>query len=399
MMLLKNCRLVPELTGGYDGVFADILLSNGKIEGIFPPGFIAENTEVLDMGNRTVLPGLFDLHLHIDVTSSDYSAVARKDNNEDMLDGITHMQKRLEYGYTTLRSCGCLYNVEIALRDAVRAGLLTGPNLMVCGPIFSPTAKGNAFFSKLYVEVDSPGDYMREVRKVIAAGADFVKITATGSVLNPGGVPGQQIMTGEEIRAAVEAAAFNHTYAAAHCHGKEAIIACMRAGVATIEHATFLDDECVQIYREAGCTSAVVPTLAVNYPGYLAARDIRDEGRSHLLQKSVDTFEMGIKSARLAYDAGIPLGWGTDNPLSEFLEQPAREFICRRMAGFTNVQLLKQATIDSARIADMDKEYGTIERGKVADLAVVDGNPDEDIEVMDRKPHAVFKAGKPVRIG
>lgn len=391
-MLLKNCRLVPELTEGYDGASADVLTEGGKIEKIAPCGTMEYECEVLDVQGKTLLPGLFDLHAHLMFAEADFNALLLKDSNATLIDCIRFAKNYLRYGYTTVRDCGGPGYVNIAVRDAVRDGVICGPDIISCGLIITPTAKGNGTFGSLYREIDNPRDLMHAVRTDVCRGADFIKYMATGSVANSGGEPGELIATPEELRAISGAAAFCGTYVAAHCHGLEGIKQCILNGVYSIEHATYIDDECIDMILRQEKQSVLVPTFACSYERYINF-DYEHDRDNELSVQCHDAFAAALEGIKKAGRSGVLVGWGTDQCMQELLEMPGREFVARELMGLGNVELLKQATINSARIVGQDAVKGTVKVGKLADLIVVDGDPVSDISVMNREPLHVLKRG------
>lgn len=391
-MLLKNCRLIPELTEGYSGTMADVLIKGSQIAEIVPCGTLPDEGEVIDAAGKTLLPGLFDLHAHLMFADADFNGLLMKNSNEALIDCIRFAKNYLKYGYTTVRDCGSPSYVNIAVRDAIKDGVVCGPDVISCGLIITPTAKGNGTFSNLYKEVDDPRELMHAVRTDICHGADFIKYMATGSVANPGGEPGELVATPEELRAVSDAAAFCGTYVAAHCHGLEGIKQCIRNNIYSIEHATYIDDECIDMILHQERQSVLVPTFACSYERYINFDYERDKDNELSVQCHA-AFAAARDGIKKASEAGVLVGWGTDQCMQELLEMPGREFIARELMGLSNVELLKQATINSAKIVKQDDRKGSVKVGKLADLIVVDGDPVADISVMNREPLHVLKSG------
>lgn len=391
-ILLKNCRLIPELTEGYDNHEGNVLISDGKIESIVPlDAPIPEGAEVIDIAGKTLLPGFIDLHTHLYFMHQNIPGLAATSPVQSVFDCISNVQTKLSYGYTTLRDCGSTYNTAIATRDAVNSGVVQGPRILASGRCITPTTRGNDDFGSLYCEIDDPAQAHRVVRRELAMGADFIKYMATGAVLNPGGIPGDLITTREELKALVDAANELHSYVGAHCHGKEAIILCAECGVKTIEHATYVDQECIDRIHELGDASALIPTFAIVYElseGIIGGISPRVSYLINEVKKNM------LEGCALAYKQGVPMGWGTDIDLEGFLIAPFLEFQARRDMGLTNLQMLRQATIDSAKIVGLDEVCGTIKAGKDADLIVLAGKPDENYDDLTKKPELVFARGK-----
>lgn len=389
-LVLKNCRLVPQLTEGFDLPRADVLLRDGRIAAIRPEGFGFGAVPALDAAGQTLLPGLIDLHMHLMFESQNYPAMLQRNPYQYLLDCLDAARIFLQQGYTTIRDCGCEGGSNVAVRDAVAAGRVPGPRIITCGHCVTPTERGNDCFGRLYKLYDNPADAMRVVREERALGADWIKLMATGSVMNVGGEPGALIITPDEIRALCEAAAFCGTYVGAHCHGKQAILDCIDAGVRTIEHGTYLDDEVIETILARGGKTAVIGTYAVCYA---LARNLDGTVPQEFIDQCRRIWEnygtMGVRAAR----AGVPFGWGSDIDQTTRRKYVGMEFIARAECGFDNLTMLREATIESARILGLEERIGTVKEGKDADLILVDGDPLADIRVMTKLPAHVFRAG------
>lgn len=389
-LVLKNCRLVNELVEGYDLPYADILLENGKIGAIRPTGFAFGDLPYMDAENQTLLPGLIDLHVHLMFTNQDYPAMLQRSSYQYLLDCISHAKVLLKQGYTTVRDCGSQDGAGVAMRDAVAQGIIKGPRIITSGHCVTPTTRGNDGFGKLYMILDKPEDAMHICRKELESGVDFIKLMATGSVLNVGGEPGALIITPEEIRALTKAAEFHGTYVAAHCHGKGAILECIKNGVKTIEHGTYLDEDVIDAILEHGNDVAIIGTYAVVYS---LMKNFTGTVPEEFIQKTKKIMETYGVMGKLAYERGVQFGWGSDLDEYTRANYVGLEFMARADQGFDNLALLRQATIESAKIIGMDHEIGSIKEGKIADLILVKGEPDNDISVMQNLPTHVFRAG------
>lgn len=392
MITLKNCRLIPELTEDYDDVMADILLDGKVIREINAPGTGTKGETVMDLEGKTVMPGLFDLHMHFNFDTVNVYELRAGGESQALLNGISYGYQYLRNGYTTVRDCGCMYYLGVYLRDAYASGLLMGPRVITAGACNSPSAMGNSAFGPVYKEFNGPHEAWEVARTDIAAGADFVKYMVTGAVMNKGGDPGAMICTREELHVLSDVAKSLNTYVAAHCHGKEGIMACAEEEIGTIEHASYIDDECIEALLDHGNVTAVIPTLSV---AYSMARNITGNTPDFMRERSLDVMENIRQNMAKAYRAGVRMGWGSDADRDTFSLQPGLEFKARReFMDLSNVELLRQATIDSARIVHLDSQVGTVKVGKLADLICVDGNPDQDISAMYRLPAYVWKEGK-----
>lgn len=350
-----------------------------------------DGCDVFDLKGKTLLPGMFDLHMHLYFSTDIFSAVALRSQNDFLFDAISYARRFLEYGYTTIRDCGNVYYIGIALRDAITSGVIDGPRIVTAGMCISPYAKGNDTFPNLYYEANTPEELLKACRDEYAKGVDFFKYMATGSVANLTGVPGALISSKKEIYAIQEAAESMGTYVAVHCHGEEGIALCAEAGIKTIEHASMIKDEHIERILKKGNITTLVPTLA---PVVQMHRGEDCEAMPAIIMQKIDEVYRHSLGLVKASRAGVLTGWGTDVSHKFFAKHPGYEFNARQEIGYSNLEMLQQATINSAKILRLDHELGTIKVGKLADLVVVDGKPDEDISAMYQKPAAVYKEGK-----
>ena len=277
-------------------------------------------------------------------------------------------------GFTTLRDVGSYFNVAVELRDAINAGKIVGPNIIASGKIVTPTENGNDFFAGLYNEADGPDEIRKAVREEMKNGADFIKIMGTGAV--------------------VEAAKFKDTYVATHCHGTRAIKNSILAGVHTIEHASILDDEAIEMLK-GNENTYIIPTLNI-ISGLVESVP---ESSTFMMAKAKRILECIKVGIRKAYDAGLLLGFGTDQGATPLKHgENGDEFALRKeFWDMKEIDIIKQATINSAIIAGRDKDYGTIKAGKVADIVGVEGNPLEDISRLRNHVEVVVKSGSVVK--
>lgn len=391
MMLLKNCSVLPELTEEYQGISCDVLIEGEKIKGIYACGECPEEAEdVIDLKGKYLLPGFFDLHVHLTLSGGDTLIDNAKTAVQQALDAAKYARDSLLAGFTTLRDVGSSYNVAVDLRNAINEGKLAGPNIYASGKIVTATEVGNDFFEGLYSEADGEHEIWKAVRREMKSGADFIKIMGTGAVMNPGGEPGQPIYTLEELKAVVDAAAFKDTYVATHCHGTRAIKNSVIAGVRTIEHASILDDEAIEMLK-GNEKSYIVPTLKI----ICGLADSVPESSVFMKAKAKHVLECIRVGIRKAYDAGLVLGFGTDTGAVPLIHgENGDEFMLRKeFWNMDEIDIIRQATINSAVIIGKDKEYGTVKAGKYADLVIVDGNPLKDISVLRKNIDTVIKAG------
>ena len=392
MFVLKNCRLIPELTEGFDGKLADIVVDGKYIKDILPAGEQSfADMESIDVQGKTVLPGFFDLHAHLMWKDQDFNALLMRSQNQYLLDCIEFNKYWLQMGYTTVRDCGSDYYAGCAVRDAVNSGVVDGARIITSGKCVTPTTRGNSTWGSLYEVVDDPAQMMAVCRREMEQGCDFIKYMITGAVLNEGGSPGAMICTLPEIQAITHAAETLGTYVAAHCHGTEGIKSAIIGGIKTIEHATYMDEECVDLILQKGNSIATIPTASITYT---LTNGLFPGIKEEFVTKATDAIKNLRRSVNMSIEAGIHVGWGTDLDLDFARQYPGLEFTARHSMGIDPMTLLKQATIGSAQIIGMDDILGTVKVGKYADLVVIDGNPDENMDVMKTLPAYVFKEGK-----
>lgn len=391
MLLLKNARLISYLTEGYDNSMADVLIENDRIADILPTGTVTpEQAQVIDLGGKTILPGMIDLHMHLYFSTSDFYRLGAKSRNECLFDAIQYANEFLRQGFTTIRDCGNIFDIGPSLKSAINAGIVLGPRMFTAGLCLTPFAKGNNTFQNLYCEVNTPEEILKACRIENAKGVDFIKYMATGSVANLNGEPGELISSRNEIFALQAAADSLGKYVGVHCHGKEGILYCAEAGIRTIEHASMIDDECIEMILKKGKRSVIVPTLD---PVVDLHRCFENEVSPPPVIQKINQVYSNANNLVRATRSGILTGWGTDTSYEFFSKNVGYEFDARNEVGYTNEEILKQATINGAKILGIDDKLGTIKKGKLADIIVIDGNPDEDIFAMRAYPVAVYKEG------
>lgn len=392
MILLKNCRLVPALSGGLDVLCAAVTVRDGKIEKITETATAdAQPSEkydrIIDCRGMTLLPGLIDLHVHIS-TAGCGTGVVYTDDFDLIKKACKSAKQYAAHGFTTIRDMGSTNAVANTVRDMIREGVISGPRIFSSGKIIMPAGlldgpdRNTAYHSISGIE-----EMKRAVREEVGESrADVVKIYASGSAYNPGGEPTKAILTQEEIAAAVEMAEFRGRKVAAHCHSNIAVRHCIDAGVYTIEHASFIDKESIGKLISSPHTSYLVPTMTPYSYVRGSNPDAEFDQWSYEMRR-----ELGSKIAprmRAAYEAGLELGFGTDVADGDYRTNGVgAEFRLRKEAcGMQDLDILRQATIISAKILGIDDEVGEIKEGYRADLILVKGRPDQDISALYVKP-------------
>ncbi len=402
VIVLKAARLIDG-RGGEPLSPAMVRIEGERITAVGSTLPVPGGARVIDLGAATLLPGFIDLHTHLTGRSDVHweDALLKTTPAEDALWGAHWAYITLLAGFTTVRDMGPDWPyTDVALRDAIAAGAVPGPRMLVAGSYVSSTGgAGDAHQYSQYVQVplvhnlaDGPEEITKAVRTNFKHGADFIKILATGAVLSKGIPPGAQQYSEEEMRAAVVEARRWGRDVAAHAHGTEGIKAAIRAGVHTIDHGSGLDDEAVAMLK-AQPDTYYVPTLALMD----ANLDLKEANvfPASEMERMRQLRAMAEGAFRRALAAGLPIGFATDAPVIAHGTN-AREFRTRHRLGEAPMASLVSATRLNATIVHLQDQIGTVEAGKLADLVAVPGNPLTDITVTEHVGF-VMKGGKVYR--
>ncbi len=384
-----------------------IRIEDGRVSSITPwaPGS-RTGGRLIDWSAYTVLPGLIDLHTHVvgDISSADVAAPLSSSAARDALMGVAHARATLDAGFTTIRDVGTYRAfVDVALRNAINAGQVEGPRMFVAGAYVTVTGGGGEVTGLPEGTIvpdemrrgvaDSEAEVRQRVREILAGGADLVKIIATGAVFTSGTTPSKPEYTEQEIRAAVEEAEKRGTFVAAHAHGAEGIKNAIRAGVRTIEHGSYLDDEGIALMVRHG-TWLVSDIYNGDYTEEAGARDGWPE---EILQKNRETTEIQRANFARAVKAGVQIGFGTDSGIYPHGDN-ARQFAYMVKYGMTPLDAIRAATVNAAASLGRSQELGSIAPGKFADMIAIKGDPLENIDLM-RQVAGVIKEGQLVHQG
>ncbi|HEY0943349.1 MAG TPA: amidohydrolase family protein [Steroidobacter sp.] len=359
----------------------------------------------IDWSNYTVLPGLMDMHTHLvgNITTSEIATPLYTSGAEDVLLGVENARRTLRAGFTTVRDVGAYRAfTDIALRNAIDGGIVEGPRMFVAGAYITVTGGGGEV-TGLAPDVVVPAEMRRgvanseaeirdRVRQLIGGGATFIKIIATGAVLAAGTTPGAAEYSEAEIRAAVDEAAQYGIFVTAHAHGAEGIKRAVRAGVRSIEHASYLDDEGIALMKKHGTW-----LVADIYNGdYIEEIGRRDQWSEEILRKNQETTQRQRDGFAKAVKAGVRFAFGTDSGVYPHGDN-ARQFAYMVRYGLMQMEAIRAATLYSAQLLGKDREIGSIAAGKLADLVAVAGDPLADIDEL-RQVRGVIKAGRQIRL-
>ena len=348
----------------------------------------------------TCMPGLIDSHTHLtnQFSKSTYSDKFRLNPADYAIRSTVYARRTLLAGFTTVRNLGDEHNESIALRNAVNAGMVPGPRIFSAGQFIGTTGghadPTNGFRWDLQGDptpkdgiINSPEDAWKAVRQHYKDGADLIKIMPSGGVLDESGSSENPQMTIPEIQAVVAAA---HDYGftvAAHAHGAEGIRRAVIGGVDSIEHGTFMNDEDMKLMKEHG--TWYVPTIIAGQ--FVMGKAKEGWYPPQVARKAMEVGPIIMKTAGKAYKAGVKIAFGTDAGVYPHGEN-AKEFEYMVEAGMPPMFTIQAATLHAAQLLKHDKDFGSIEPGKYADVVAVPGNPLDDIKLM-QKVDFVMKAG------
>ena len=374
-----------------------IVVTDGKITAVGAGSAIPADADTIDLGDSTLLPGFIDAHTHLSIMYSEDNRQAtidslRKPVAEQALDASVNLRRTLLAGFTTVRDVGSHDYIDVALRNAVRDGVIVGPRMLVA--VYSIGSTGGhcdssdgyrfgLFGHETGPEqgvINSPDEARRAVRLNVKYGADVIKTSATGGVLSPTDDVDTPQLTQEELNALVDEAHALRRKTAAHAHGATGAKRAIRAGIDSIEHGSFLDDEALDMMKARG--TALVPTLmagwwigdriehGVYYPPLVAAK----------AHQAIDSVSQMFRNALAK---GVIIGFGTDAAVEPH-GMNAKEFELMVRLGMKPIDALKTSMSVDAELLGLSKTLGTLEKGKIADVVAVPGDPTRDITATAR---------------
>jgi imidazolonepropionase-like amidohydrolase len=385
VVLVRAGRLV-DTAGGAVRTGQDILVEGNRIKAVGPGLVAPAGAQVVDLRAKTVLPGFIDCHTHITSQPENYYAdTFRKSPIDQAVTAHIYARRTLLAGFTTVREAGAAEYVDVALKRAIESGKVVGPRLRVPGlPIGATGGHGdlNGFSPYLHFEqMTNVADGVDEIRKLVRRnvkyGADQIKMLATAGVLSEEESVGAPQFSLEEMKALVDEAAMWHKKVMAHAHGTEGIKRAITAGVASIEHGSFLDDDAVRMLKEHG-TYLVAD---IYNDDYILAEYGRLGYPENILEKERKVGRTQRESFKKAALAGVKIAFGTDAGVYPH-GWNARQFRHMVEWGLTPMQAIQSATIHAAELIGTE-DVGAIAPGRFADLVAVDGDPLADITRLE----------------
>ena len=345
-----------------------------------------------DLSDQIVIPGIIDAHIHTCWNGREtIQTLLNRDRDDLLLEAVQTMRNILASGTTTVRDIGGHYHMEMALRRAIDAGRIAGPRMRTSGRILCMTGGHGHFIAQ---EVDGPDEFRKAARAQIKAGADTIKMMATGGVATPGQDIQASQLTVDEMAAAVDVAHALGRTVATHCHGAGGIKNSLLAGVDTIEHCSFLEEDTADTMVAQG--AAAVFTLSVGKPLMESiAPEMRPIAKAQ--REELAWLDDRVReSVDLARAKNVLIGCGTDaggNDLAPHDFSMVRELEELVEHGFSPLEAITVATRNNARILRCDEQLGTLEPGKLADFVVLNADPLANISNI-RQVGAVYKGGK-----
>ena len=396
MSLAIRTALLIDGTGGRQER-ATVLVEGSRISQVGSDSRtkIPKGATVIDGRDKVLLPGLIDCHVHycFDGTPDPIATFERDDPAVTAVKASAHARATLEAGITTVRDLGSRGHISIAVSRAIRAGIIPGPRTLNAGLAICMTGGHLWFMGR---QADGPDEIVKAVREQLRAGADVIKFIATGGLLTPGVAPAASQLTFEELRAGIEEATRAGRRVAAHAHGAEGMKTAIRAGVHSIEHGTLMDDEALELLLVH--KTYLVPTLSAIQSGLEHGK--KGGMPEHMIQKCALLADQLQENSGKAAKAGVRIAMGTDagTPFNAH-GRNAQEL--RRMVklGLSPMQAIQAATSAAASLLGLDQEIGAIAAGKQADLLMIEGNPLDDIALLEQPARVsyVIQGGKIVK--
>jgi len=370
-----------------------ILVRRGKIEAIGSDVKIPAGAKILDLSNQTVLPGLIDCHTHLADGAHDGNgdpiSQLKRTASQVVLESVPNARMTLESGFTTVRDVGVYRALnDIALRDAINKGYVVGPRMFVAGAYLTITGGAGAMTGQApdiklpwdfnYGEANSPWEVRQKIRQLAHDGVDHIKLLSSGAVLTHGSNPNSQEFTLEELQAAVGEASNFGLRVAAHAHSLQGIKNAIIAGVASVEHATMIDDEGIELAKQ----HRTYLDMDIYDDECIQAAGKTNNIPADFLEHDRDLGEIQRRNFTKAVKAGVKMSFGTDAGVCPY-NVAGHQFAFMVKYGMTPMQAIQSATINAATLIGKPEQFGSIRAGKFADLVAVDGDPIADVRQLE----------------
>ncbi|MHB0884882.1 MAG: metal-dependent hydrolase family protein [Bacillota bacterium] len=394
MLVLKNARvLTMKDAAKTPPVAADVLIDGANIAGVGSGLAAPAGAEVIDLAGQYVLPGLIDAHCHFTYSGGLIEEDVRQTTQERVVHAVNNVFVTLMSGVTTVRDPGGVDHIDVTIRDGVRTGLIYGPRVIAGGQMIAMTGGHGWFFG---TEADGPEGVRAAARRQIKARTDWVKFMASGGFAEAGEQPGSAQLDMEEMAAGVREATKAGRRTAAHAHSAAAIKNAVLAGIDSVEHASFMDDEVIDLILKRGVY--ITPTFSIYH------KMIRDGSRFGLKDELIElvrqAWDLKVERFLKAYRAGVKVASGTDSGSpTGFHGNFADELELLVKVGLTPYEALRIATVNSSTMLGLQDQIGTVEAGKRADLIVLPEDPLGDVARAVRGVRMVFKDGQAYRVG
>jgi imidazolonepropionase-like amidohydrolase len=393
--LFTNARLFDG--SGSSPADGQVVVEDGLIRDV---GLGLDGDEVVDLEGRGLLPGLFDCHVHVGFTDVDLWSYVQKPFSLEFYETARNLKATLAGGITTVRDAG---GADLGTKTALEQGLISGPRIQISlimlsqtgghGDDWLPSGQTVALMAphpgRPSAIVDGPEEMRRKVRELIRGGADVIKVATTGGVLSPRDDPRHAHFAPDELEVLVREASAAGRWVMAHAQGSEGIKNAIRAGIRSIEHGIYLDDEAIHLMLERG--TYLVPTLVAPI-GVLKAAEAGLAIPETSLRKAKETIEVHRDSFRRAVAAGVKVAMGTDSGVTPH-GRNLEELALMEQGGMSPAEVLVATSRTAAELMGLEKDSGTIEAGKRADLVVVDGDP-LVLDGMADRVAAVYQLGR-----
>lgn len=352
-----------------------VLVEDGTIKEVGANIAVPEGAKVIDLGGKTMLPGIFNCHVHM---CSD-AGNGRREQISDAsaaIRGIKNLRTLVNSGVTYIRDAGSPHYIDIDLHEAQLRGDIVAPEMQTAGRCICMTGGHGHDNGR---EADGPDDCRKAAREQLKAGATWIKVMATGGVMTKGVEPGSPQLTEEELRAAIEEAHKAGAKSFTHAQGMTGIKNALRAGVDSIEHGFFMDDWCFDFMKEHNVF--FVPTLAAPY--WIKVNGTAAGIPDYMVRKVENTIEAHQDTFRRAHRAGVKIALGTDagTPFNKY-DLTCYECVLMVENGMTPMEAIQCGTINAAELMSVDATYGSITPGKRANFAIFEEDPLEDIHAL-----------------